>query len=507
MKLSSRSATTLKSTTTETELFVQSPEKWTPHKGQRLGMKFLLEHAAGGLFADPGVGKTSTVFGAFKFLKKRGMAEKMLVIAPLRPCYLVWPKEQQKWLDFHDIKVVVLHGPKKDELLEEKADIYVINPEGLDWLIGATKTKSLRGKVSVTADMKWFKGLGFDTLVIDELSKFKNPQSSRHKAIKAIHGTFARRWGLTGTPAANGLMDLFGECYMLDMGRTFGPYITHFRNKYFVPGYDGFSWNLRRGAEQEIYERLAPLVLRLSAEDYVEMPQEVPNPIKFDLPAAAQKIYNELEDDMFTVLEGRGVAAANGGVASMKCRQVTNGGIYVEDAPSLIKKKGPREWVDIHDAKTDLLEDLIGEIHGAPLLVGYEFRHDLERLWRRFGKDIPYIGSGVSPKVADRIEQQWNRGEIPLLFGQPQSMGHGLNFQGAGNHVAWYGLTYDFDTYDQFNRRVRRQGNKNKRVFIHHFIARNTVDEVMYFVLRSKDHTQRHLLDALNVLKRRRRQK
>ena len=507
MPRSKPSDTTSKSMMTEIELFKPSPVKWTPHSGQRRGMKFLLEHASAGLFADPGVGKTSTVFGAFKFLKKRGLAEKMLVVAPLRPCYLVWPKEQEKWIDFAGLKVVVLHGPKKDKLLEEEADVYVINPEGLDWLLDATKTKTLKGKVSVTADIKRFREFGFDTLVVDELSKFKHPQSGRHKALKAVLHTFARRWGLTGTPAANGLMDLFGECYILDTGRTFGPFITHFRNKYFVPSMDGFNWNLRRGAEEEIYERMAPLVLRLSADDYVEMPTEVNNIIKFDLPAEARKIYRELEEDMFTTLDGKNITAANGGVATIKCRQVANGGLYVQDAPSLIKKEGPREWIDIHDIKGELLEDLVDELQGSPLLVAYEFQHDLERLQRRFGKDTPRIGAGVSAKTADVIERRWNKGELPILFGQPQSMGHGLNFQGAGHHVAWHSMTYDFDVYDQFNRRVRRQGNKNKRVFIHHFLARDTVDEIMHFVLRSKDHTQRHLLDALNTLKKRRRQK
>ena len=480
---------------------------WTPHAGQIKGVKFLLEHAAAGLFADPGVGKTSIVYAAFKMLKKRGVAHKMLVVAPLRPAFMVWPYEQEKWLDFKDLKVVVLHGPKKEKLLASDADVYVINPEGIDWLLGAVRVKSpITNRVSVTADMRRFRSFGFDTLVVDELSKFKHPRSGRHKALKNVLNTFARRWGLTGSPAANGLMDLFGECYILDVGRSLGPYITHFRSKYFLPSANGVSWNLRKDADKEIYARIAPLVLRLDANDYIDMPEMVVNKIVFDLPPDIRDIYDCLEQDMIIKLKtGNIITAANAGVATMKCRQITSGGIYLDAEiekllGKLLGKK--RNWEELHSLKIDMLEDLVDELQGEPLLVAYDFKHDLDRLKKRFGKDVPYIGGGVTPKRSAELESLWNRGKLPLLLGHPQSVGHGLNLQGAGHHVCWHTLSYNFDTTDQFVRRVWRQGNTRRQVFVHYLIARNTVDEIIYQTLREKDHTQKRLLDALRDMRK-----
>ena len=488
--------------------YAVQPVPWTPHAGQRRGVKFLLEHAAAGLFADPGVGKTTIVLGAFKVLKAKKLATRMLVVAPLRVAHMVWPAEIMKWADFHGLRVEVLHGPRKDEALARDADVYVINYEGLDWLLGATRTRGANGRVAVTADVKAFKAHRFDTLVIDELSKVKNIQSGRHKALKAVAGTFGRRWGLTGSPSANGLLDLFGECYMLDLGRSLGPYITHYRSKYFVPAFNGFDWHLRKGAEAEIYERIRPLVLRLDADDFIDMPRLVTNELRFDLPPDIRRVYDALEDDMIAKLStGETVRAANAGAAAMKCRQVANGGLYLDPSiEELLRAAGigrnlKRDWTTLHDLKTDLVEELVEELQGSPLLVAYDFNHDLDRLRRRFGKDVPYIGGGVSTKRAKELEAAWNRGELPILLGHPASMGHGLNLQGAGNHVCIHSMTYDLDLYDQLIRRVWRQGNEARRVFVHHIIARDTVDDVMFWVLRAKDRTQRALLDALKNIR------
>jgi hypothetical protein len=205
-------------------------------------------------------------------------------VAPLRVCYSVWPAERDKWKDFNHLKMVVLHGKDKDQLLESDADIFVINPEGLDWLLDVKKERLPSGKIKVFVDLKRWKKLGFDTLVIDELSKFKHTTSSRFKSMKLVIHTFGRRWGLTGSPVSNGLLNLFGQCFMLDQGRTLGPYISHYRAKYFVPAYDGFNWTLREGADEEIYERVRPLALRMAAEDYIDMPKLIENNIKVQLP-------------------------------------------------------------------------------------------------------------------------------------------------------------------------------------------------------------------------------
>jgi len=486
----------------QSTLFKQSSKPWKPHAYQKKAVKFLLQHGAAALFLDPGLGKTSITLAAIKLLKAKKILSKVLLVAPLRVCHSVWPAEIEKWIDFKGLKTVVLHGPKKNELLEEEADIYVINPEGLDWLLDVQKAKTKSGKTKVTVDMRRWNKFGFDTLVIDELSKFKHPQTNRFKAMKLVLNSFSRRWGLTGSPASNGLLDLFGQCYMLDQGRTLGPYISHYRMKYFDQGYDGFSWTIREGADQEIYERLAPLALRMG-DDLLDMPEVVENNISVRLPDKVMKIYNELEEDLVAKLDEGVVTAKTAATASMKCRQVANGGIYIDpEVQALIKLPTTnRDWVDLHEAKIDVLDDLLEELQGSPLLVAYDFKHDLGRLQKRFGKDVPYIGGGVSVKRSKEIEIRWNNGELPLLLAHPQSAGHGLNLQGACNHVAWHSLTWDYELYDQFNRRVLRQGNTRKRVFLHHIIAEGTIDEVVLAALKVKRKGQNALFEALKKIK------
>lgn len=488
---------------TQQPLFRQSSIAWTPHNYQKQAVKFLLEHAAAALFLDPGLGKTSITLAAIKLLKKKKVLSKVLLVAPLRVCHSVWPNEVNKWKDFNQLKVAVLHGPNKQELLESEADIYVINPEGLEWLLQIEKTKTEAGKTQVKVDRRRWKKLGFDTLVIDELSKFKHTNTNRFKAMKLVIGTFARRWGLTGSPAANGLLDLFGQCFVLDEGRTLGRYITHYRMQYFDQGYDGFSWTLKNGADEQIYERLRPLALRMG-DDLLDMPKLVENNIKVKLPDKVMKVYGELEEDLITKLAEGVVTAKTAAVASGKCRQVAAGGLYLDpEVQALVKlPTTKKEWVDLHEAKLDALQELIEELQGSPLLIAYDFGHDLARLQKRFGKHIPYIGGGVTTKRSAELETKWNNGELPYLFGHPQSIAHGLNLQECGHHVAWHTLTWNYEYYDQFNRRVRRQGNKAKRVFVHHILAEGTIDEVILSTLKLKKRGQNALFQALKKIKK-----
>lgn len=478
--------------------------KWKPHQGQMKALKFLIEHAAAGLFASPGTGKTSVVYAAFEYLRRKGVAQRMLVIAPLRPAQLVWPAEAQKWADFAHLRIEVLHGPKKDEALARDADVYVINPDGLDWLLGASKGKSAMGNTTVSCDVAAFRKHRFDTLVVDELTMMKDTRSQRHKALRCILDTFSRRWGLTGSPAPNGLLDLFGQIYCLDRGRSFGPYITHFRQKYFLPAWNGFGWVIRRGAEDEIYEKLRPLVLRLEAADYVDMPDLIENVITFDLPPSAQIIYNKLEEDFIVRIGENLITAANAGVASVKLRQVASGGLYLDpEVINLFRRKplrpmAGRDWAMIHDEKTELLADLVNELQGVPLLVAYDFKHDLERIKSRFGEDVPVIGGGTSSKRAAQLERAWNEGDLPLLLGHPQSMGHGLNLQKAGNQVCFYTPTYNLELHQQFINRVQRQGSEHKQVFVHYLTARGTIDEVIMQAIKGKARIQDLLLEALS---------
>lgn len=471
-----------------------SPQKWKPRPYMKKAVKFLLEHAAAGLFLDPGLGKTAITLAAIKFLKEQGVLDRVLVIAPLRPCYSVWPAEIKKWKDFRQLTYEILHGPKKDEALEREADIYIINPEGLPWLLG---TKKNGNQVDVTT----FREHGFDTLVVDELSKFKSTRTSRFKMIKKILGLFARRWGLTGSPASNGLMDLFGQCYVLDEGRSLGKYITRYRMDYFYQ-VDQYLWVPQPGAEEQIYERLAPLVLRMSADDYLELPRLLENNIRVEIPDKAMKIYSKLEDDLIAQVENHTVVATNAASASTKCRQVASGGIYVDpEIEELIKiPKGKRKWVDLHTAKVDALAELVDELQGSPLLVAYDFKHDLERIRERLGRDVPYIGGGVSTKKSTQLEREWNMGMIPVLLAHPASVAHGLNLQESGRHVCWHSLTWDYELYDQFIRRVYRQGNKSSNVTVHHILARDTIDEAILGALRGKKKGQDALFDALREL-------
>lgn len=434
------------------------------------------------------------------------MVKKVLLIAPLRVCYSVWPEEMVKWKDFKDITVNILHGPGKDEALKRDADIYIINPEGLEWLLDVQKTKTKSGKTRVSIDLRRWKKFGFDTLIVDELSKFKHTNTVRFKSLKLVLGTFARRWGLTGSPASNGLMDLFGQCYILDQGRSLGAFITHYRSMYFDKTKDGFGYILRHGADEQIYKRLDPLALRMAAEDYIDMPTVIENNIRVNLPDDVMEFYLSLEEDLIAKINDSTVVANNAAAASIKCRQVASGGIYIDqEVEALVKlPKSSREWMNLHTEKIDALSELIDELQGTPLLVAYDFGHDLDRLRHRFGKDIPFIGGGVPAKRSRELERAWNAGDIPVLFGHPQSMAHGLNLQEVGHHVAWHTPTWDYELYDQFIRRVRRQGNKHKKIFVHHILARGTIDIAVLSALKSKRRGQSALFDALKKMSKNR---
>lgn len=490
-------------------LFKEKARTWDAHKYQLRALRFLLEHSCAGLLLSPGLGKTSITLAAIKYLKDKGIVHKVLIIAPLRVCHAVWPAEIARWKDFSGLSIGVLHGKRKEAVLKEDHDVYVINPEGTDWLFGVQKTKSpLTGKSTPTVNVRKFKRLGFDTLVIDELSRYKHYNTSRFKAIKQVLKTFSRRWGLTGSPTANGLLDLFGQCYMLDMGNALGQYITHYRSKYFASDFQGYNWTVVPGKEKEIYAAIEPLMLRMSAEDYLTMPQVIEDNIIVELPVKAYKVYDELEKDLIAQIEESTVVAANAAVASSKCRQVACGGVYTEpDVLELGKGKEikKREWKDLHTEKINALLDLIDELQGAPLLVAYDFEHDLARLRKALGKNVPYIGGGCTTKQTAKVIEAWNAGKIPVLLAHPMAAGHGLNLQEGGcQHVCWHSLTWNFELYDQFNRRVLRQGNKHDHVFVYHIMARGTIDEVILKALKSKKRGQDALFSALKELKKRR---
>jgi len=469
-----------------TRLKTQSGRSWSPHAYQRKAMRFMLERPHAALFLDPGLGKTSITYGVFQTLKKQNLSTGMLVLAPLRVALSVWPGERDEWREFQDLSVAVLHRKGKEQVWE-KHDVYVVNFEGLHWLLESGALQFLLKEKMV------------DTLVVDELSKFKHTNTKRFKMLKPWLHKFKRRYGLTGSPAANGLMDLFGQVYVLDRGVRLGEYITHFRANYFIP-VGMYDWKPKPGADEAIYKALGDLALRMEAEDYLELPKQVDNVIQVELPPKARRAYDAMEDEMLAVVEDSGsITAPTAAAAVGKCRQMANGAVYkdrVDPVTGLPLEK--KEWVHLHDAKIDALLDLVDELQGKPLLVAYEYGHDLERLLKALPKGTPYIGGGVNATRAAEIERAWNAGEIPILLGHPQSIGHGLNLQkGNAQTICWFSLTWDFELYDQFNRRLRRQGNRAGQVFVHHIVARNTIDRAVLGALRGKKRTQDALLEAL----------
>lgn len=496
------SSTTLDELWPTSEAAWPAPVVWTPHDYQKEIERFMLKHPCVLILAEPGLGKTSPTLDVIVRLKKAGTIKITLVVAPLRPCYSVWTKDHEdgeirKWAQFNHLRVVLLHGPDKAARLEEDADIYVINPEGLQWLVDCGGLRQL------------FKR-GLDMLVIDEISMFKDTKTKRFKSLKEYIPRFKRRVGLTGSPNANGLLDLFGQAYIIDLGAALGKYITHYRLKYFQPtGYNGYKWLPQPDAEPLIYAAMSNLALALKADDHLDMPELVERNIWVDLPKPVRKIYDDLHEEMLALIDGQELTAVNAAVASSKCRQVASGGVYLDHIldDGGLDIRTVRETKQLHDEKTDAVEELMGELQGQPLLLAYEFQHDLSRLQRRFGKHVPYIGGGVPAKVAANLQTAWNHGDLPLLLCHPKSMARGLNLQKKGNHVGWYSLTWDFELYDQTNRRVWRQGQKASRVFVHRFLTRRTVDELVLAALQFKRRGHNALFDALQQLQKRRRRR
>jgi SNF2 family DNA or RNA helicase len=461
---------------------------FTPREYQEKAIEFLVERPQSGLFLSPGLGKTACTLAAFKVLRSVGFVKRMLVVAPLRPCYLVWPPEVKLWDDFREFSIGVLHGPKKEKVLNTPHDIFVINPEGLRWL-----SRTLRGNMP------------FDMLVVDESGKFKSINTDRFKTIKPLLPKFKRRIILTGSPTPNTMLDIFGQMYLLDLGKTLSPYITQFRSNFFTkrtfevkhPNPERAAngemleltdWKISPEKEKLLYDCIAPKVLRMSDEDYLKMPPLIVNDVFVDLPPEARKAYDELERGLRIEFKAGRVTAANAAIKSMQCRQMANGGIYLDGSTN--------KWENVHMAKADAVAELVEELSGNPALITYEFQHDLQRLRMVLGKATPHIGGGVTPKQAEQIVADWNSGQLPALLGQPQSMAHGLNMHMGGDTVIFHSMVWSYDNYDQFIRRVRRAG-KTRPVTLHRIIARNTVDELVMAAMTRKERTQETFFEAI----------
>jgi hypothetical protein len=432
-------------------------------------VRFMVSRPAAGLFLDPGFCKTAITLHAFEVRRLKGIARKMLVVAQLRICELTWPDEVRKWN--LGLRVCLLHGSKKQQLLQsDEYDLYLINYEGLPWLCKQSK-KLLRK---------------FEMFVADESSKLKDTRTLRFKSLKKIMPCFKYRHILTGSPIPNSLLDIFGQVFTLDLGETFSSFITHFRNEYMYPcSYMGYDWAPKEGAEERIFKKLENLVLRLPP-NLIKLPpiSIIDRPIV--LPPGARRCYAVLEKTFCLELyEGR-VSAANAAVATNKLRQITGGAVYDENGDARV----------FHTEKLDALEELRDELHDEPMFVAYEYEHELLRLQQRFPDGETF--AGLNKKQAVDLRDRFNAGKVPMLFGQPQSVAHGLNLQVSARVVAMLTVPWSFENYDQFIRRIWRKGQK-RHVHVYRLIAKETIDEAVIKCVESKDKGQQRMLRALEA--------
>lgn len=469
---------------------------WNPHRYQKRAVNFILNNRYGALFLDPGLGKTSITLRAIKILLGSGKGKAVLLIAPLRVCYLVWPAEILKWTNFNRVSMTILHGPNKESKLGLKKDIFVINPEGVPWLY-----EQLFQIVTNGGEVP------FDILWIDESTKYKNPTAkTRFGLMKDLVPLFRRRYIMTGTPVPRSMMDLWSQIYILDEGDSLGNNFYKFRRKFFNEEEWTKSWTIKKGAKKEIEKRIAHLVLEMSADDYLDLPEFIENDIHVEMSKKAIKQYKQLEKEFLVEFEKDDTIVSAGHAGSLfgKCHQMASGRVY-EDIPEELSKEEIKEFkkrrkvLAIHKAKQEALMDLIDELNGKPLLIAFHFKHSLDALRQCLGRDLPYIGSGIPMPEAKRLEGLWNAGKLPVLAGHPVSMAHGLNMQASGEDICWYDLTPNLEDYIQFNKRLHRQGAKGKHIRAHRIITLETVDEAIAMTLNHRGNQQKSFRQAMKL--------
>ncbi len=444
--------------------------KYVPHNYQQFCIERLLEKPATGLILKPGMGKTSIALtAADQLLYDSFDVSKALVIAPLRVAEDTWSRESAKWDHLRHLRISKVLGSEKQRraALEVDADIYVINRENVDWLV------KLYG-------MRW----PFELVIIDELSNFRNPSSRRFRALKKIRPLVRYVWGLTGTPRPRSLLDLWAQIYLLDQGARLGKTFTGFRNRYFDPGrrngYVIYEWKPKPGAEAAVYQLIGDLCISMNAQDYLEMPELVQVSRPVVLPPEAWEMYEQLERTTLLPLAGEVIDAGTAAAVNGKLLQIAGGAVYDEDHVAH----------ELHTAKLDVLEDVLEEADGEPVLVAYSYQHERDRIMARFPQ-------AVQLRDSETIAA-WNRGEIPLLLAHPASAGHGLNMQDGGHIIVWFGPTYNQELFEQFIDRLYRQGQKQTTVVIC-LIAMGTVDEDAMRSLEEKASKQDAMMDAIKV--------
>lgn len=445
-----------------------------PHDYQKYSIEFVKTHPVAALLLSMGLGKTSTTLTALDDLLFDSFEiHKVLVIAPLRVTK-VWLDEVKKWnhLNYLRCSLVVGTEQERKRALWANVDIYIINRENVQWLIDES---------GIPFD--------FDTLVVDELSSFKNFKTKRFKSLMKVRPMVKRVIGLTGTPTSNGLMDLWSEFKLLDQGKRLGRFITNYRDQYFRPdkrnGQVIFSYKPLPFAEDAIYDKISDITISMKANDYLNMPELISNHVEVEMSEKEMKVYKELKDELVITLGDEDVTASNAASLSNKLTQMANGAIYLDNHESAI----------IHDRKLDALEDLIEAQCGKPVLVAYWFKHDLERIENR----LEELKINFKEIRTDASIEDWNKGNIEVGLIHPASAGHGLNLQEGGSTLIWFGLTWSLELYEQTNARLYRQGQKDRCVVIEHIVTKGTIDEQIIKTLEEKDKSQSRLIDAVKA--------
>lgn len=443
--------------------------KYKPHEYQSYATEFILSHPIAAVFLEMGLGKSVITLSAiFDLCLNSFLVCKVLVIAPLRVARDTWPAEINKWDHLKGLSYSVAVGTEKERIdaLKKQSTLYIINRENVDWLVHKSGIP-----------------FHFDMVVIDELSSFKSYGAKRFKSLLKVRPSVKRIVGLTGTPSSNGLMDLWAEFRILDLGQRLGRYISHYRNTYFKPDKRNaqiiFSYKPLPGAEEEIYKQISDITISMKSTDYLKMPEYVSNEVFVTLSEKEWKVYSDFKEDMVANLGDEEIDAVNAAVLSGKLLQMANGAVYDSENKAHV----------IHDKKLDALEDLIEGANGKPVLVAYWYKHDLERIKERFP---------VRQIQSSKDIEAWNDGKIPIAVIHPASAGHGLNLQSGGSTLIWFGLTWSLELYQQTNARLYRQGQKDT-VIVHHIITKNTIDEDVLLALTKKEKTQDALIDAVKA--------
>lgn len=449
--------------------------KYEPHDYQKYVIRYILEHPVAAVFLDMGLGKTSITLTALQeLLFDTFDVRKILVIAPLRVARNTWADEIEKWDHLGDIRYSVAVGTEAERLraLRQQADIYMINRENVEWLVERS---------GIPFD--------FDMVVVDELSSFKNHQTQRFRALMKVRPKVKRIVGLTGTPSSNGLMDLFAEFRILDMGERLGRFIGQYRTAYFRPdqtnGHIVYNYRVLPGAEKRIYDRISDITISMKAADHLKMPELINSVYEVHMSEKETKRYEELKQELILTLPEGEITAANAASLSSKLSQMANGAVYSDE----------EETVLIHNGKLDALEDIIEAANGKTLLVAYWFKHDLSRITQRLKK------LGVNFRKLDSAAsiREWNEKKISVGLIHPASAGHGLNLQSGGSTLVWFGLTWSLELYQQTVARLWRQGQTENTVVIQHIITKGTIDERVMKSLKEKDRTQSALIEAVKA--------